>query len=85
MIDSGTEIPSSSLSAALSGTHLPASSSAAHGLAGSSPLVDLPNATSVDAALSSTAILSIVPILTSQRDRYRQRNNELEEVPFFFF
>ena len=30
--------------------------------------------------LTSTAETSILPIITSQRDRFRQRNSELEEV-----
>lgn len=34
----------------------------------------------ISAAPASSAEISILPIVTSQRDRFRQRNGELEEV-----
>jgi homeobox protein cut-like len=39
-----------------------------------------PQPSTVPAGLTSAAETSILPIITSQRDRFRQRNSELEEV-----
>lgn len=42
------------------------------------------NARSSPIPFTSSADTSILPIVTSQRDRFRQRNAELEEVCFLF-
>jgi homeobox protein cut-like len=64
----------------LSGLNLGASLTAqeAQGLDARTPLIPFPGPS------GSTADTSILPIVTNQRDRFRQRNAELEEVGVLF-
>lgn len=66
----------------LSGRDTPVDSSSADVLAG----LDIGKRESQPRAspipFTSSADTSILPIVTSQRDRFRQRNGELEEVGF---